>query len=110
MARPLKLSFLSNKGDAYNWKFCRIGGVTRVKIESGEDIRHLPELDRKMWTVLNCPVQGLEMDAKTLQILDTDHDGRINIFQEQFRDTVSSKIIDVYFFHNSCVLLLLSEK
>ncbi|MBQ7516866.1 MAG: hypothetical protein IJU13_00370 [Bacteroidales bacterium] len=79
MARPLKLSFLSNKGDAYNWKFCRIGGVTRVKIESGEDIRHLPELDRKMWTVLNCPVQGLEMDAKTLQILDADHDGKIKV-------------------------------
>ena len=78
MVKPLKLSFLS-KGDSYNWKFCRLGGVTRVKIESGEDIRHLPELDRKMWTVLNCPVQGLEMDAKTLQILDTDHDGKIKV-------------------------------
>ena len=78
MIKPLKLSFLS-KGDSYNWKFCRLGGVTRVKIESGEDIRHLPDLDRKMWTVLNCPVQGLEMDAKTLQILDTDHDGKIKV-------------------------------
>ncbi len=74
----IKIPFVA-KSDAYDWKFCRVGGVTRVKIEDGEDIRHLPELDRKMWTVLNCPVQGLEMDPKTLQILDTDHDGKIKV-------------------------------
>ncbi len=79
MAKSIKIPFLSNKSDAYDWKFCRLGGVTRIKIENGEDIRHLPELDRKMWTVLNCPVQGLEMDARTLQILDTDRDGKIKV-------------------------------
>lgn len=38
----------------YNWTFATIGGTTRVKIQSGEDIRHLGELDEKLWTVF-CP-------------------------------------------------------
>lgn len=63
----------------YNWKFCSVGGVVRVKIESGEDIAHLDELDQKLWTVLSCPVEGLEFDRKTLQLLDTDGDGKIRV-------------------------------
>lgn len=63
----------------YDWKFSTIGGMTRVNIESGEDIRHLGELDQKLWTVLSCPVSGLEFDQKTLQMLDTDGDGRIRV-------------------------------
>ena len=43
----------------YNWTFANVGGTTRVKIQSGEDIRHLGELDQKMWTVLSCPTTGL---------------------------------------------------
>ena len=34
----------------YDWKFSTVGGVTRVNIESGQDIMHLDELDRKLWT------------------------------------------------------------
>ena len=63
----------------YEWKYSSIGGVVRVKIESGEDIAHLGELDRKLWTVLSCPVEGLEFDRKTLDLLDSDHDGRIRV-------------------------------
>ena len=51
---------LNNGG--YDWKFSSVGGVTRVNIESGEDIAHLGELDQKLWTVLSCPVKGLEFD------------------------------------------------
>ncbi|MCQ2144050.1 MAG: hypothetical protein MJY56_08285, partial [Bacteroidales bacterium] len=61
----------------YEWKYCTIGGVTRIKIDSGEDIAHLDELDRKLWTVLSCPVKGLEYDEKTLALLDTDGDGKV---------------------------------
>lgn len=67
---------LSNK---YHWNFCSLGGVTRVRISSGEDIAHLDELDPKLWTVLSCPVDGLYFDRKTLEILDSDKDGRIRI-------------------------------
>ena len=42
----------------YDWKFATIGGNTRVQLSSGEDIRHLGELDQKMWTVLSCPTKG----------------------------------------------------
>lgn len=64
---------------SYDWKFAQVGGVTRVKIETGDDIAHLPELDQKLWTVLSCPVKGLEIDEKTLEFMDTDHDGKIRV-------------------------------
>ncbi|MBQ9242911.1 MAG: hypothetical protein IJ165_06760 [Proteobacteria bacterium] len=64
---------------AYNWTFCKIGGVTRVKITSGKDIAHLDELDQKLWTVLSCPVAGLEFDEKTLALMDTNNDGKIRV-------------------------------
>ena len=28
----------------YNWTFANVGGVTRVKIQSGEDIRPYPRM------------------------------------------------------------------
>ena len=63
----------------YEWKFSTIGGKNRVNIKSGEDIKHLGELDQKLWTVLSSPVTGLEFDAKTLKMLDSDNDGRIHV-------------------------------
>lgn len=79
MKRVKKLSLLMAKKDTYEWKYCSIGGVTRVNIASGEDIAHLNELDTKLWTVLSCPVQGLEADAQTLAMLDSDGDGKIRV-------------------------------
>ena len=64
-------------GNAYDWKFVNVGGTTRVSIQSGSDIAHLGELDQKMWTVLSCPVKGLEIDERTLQLMDSDADGKI---------------------------------
>ncbi len=63
----------------YPWKFSSVGGTVRVKILSGEDIRNLWQLDRKMWTVLSCPTAGLEFDEKTLKMIDIDADGRIRV-------------------------------
>lgn len=68
-----------NKDRKYKWEFENIGGSTRVKITSGEDIAHLPELDPKMWTVLSCPVKGLEISEKSLAYMDTDSDGKIRV-------------------------------
>ncbi len=65
--------------DSYDWKFSTVGGVTRVNIESGADIAHLDELDQKLWTVLSCPVKGLEFDERTLVLMDTDKDGKIRV-------------------------------
>lgn len=63
----------------YNWNYSRIGGVTRVNIASGEDIAHLEELDVKKWTVLSCPVKGLEIDEVSLKYMDTNNDGSIHV-------------------------------
>jgi len=63
----------------YDWKFSTVGGVTRVNIESGQDILHLDELDRKLWTALSCPLKDLEIDEKTMTMLDTNGDGKIHI-------------------------------
>ncbi len=63
----------------YEWKYSSIGGMTRINIQSGEDIKHLGELDQKLWTVLSCPTSGLEFPEKTLKLLDTDNDGKIRV-------------------------------
>ena len=67
------------KTKGYKWNFDNIGGTTRVKITTGEDLKHLGELDPKMWTVLSCPVKGLEIDEKSLTYMDCDGDGKIRI-------------------------------
>ena len=72
-------NLISKQG--YDWKFSTVGGVTRVNIENGQDIAHLSELDQKLWTVLSCPVKGLEFDERTLALLDTDHDGKLRVHE-----------------------------
>ena len=57
------------KQKSYKWRFANIGGVPRVCIDKGEDIAHLAELDQKLWTVLSCPVKGLEFCEKTLSMI-----------------------------------------
>ena len=67
------------KNGGYKWEFCNIGGCPRVKISSGKDIAHLEELDPKMWTVLSCPVKGLEISEKSLGYMDVDADSKIRV-------------------------------
>ena len=68
-----------NMASKYEWQYCSLGGAIRVKIGSGEDIAHLGELDQKLWTVLSCPVEGLEFDKQTMEYLDTEKDGKIMV-------------------------------
>ena len=67
------------KDRGYKWEFSNVGGCPRVKISTGEDIAHLSELDPKMWTVLSCPVKGLEISEKSLGYIDVDGDSKIRI-------------------------------
>ena len=67
------------KDQKYKWNFDNIGGCSRVRIASGQDIAHLDELDVKMWTVLSCPVKGLEIEEKSLKYMDRDADGKIRV-------------------------------
>jgi hypothetical protein len=61
------------------WKFARVGGLDQVVLESADDLRHLDQLDQQLWVALSCPVKGLEIDEKTLALIDTDRDGRIGV-------------------------------
>ena len=70
---------LLNNNKGYKWNFENIGGTTRVKITTGEDLMHLAELDPKMWTVLSCPLKGLEIDEKSLSFMDCDGDGKLRV-------------------------------
>ena len=63
----------------HTWKFYRTGGLDQVLFRNGADIAHLAELDQKLWTALSCPTKGIRFDAKTLELLDTDKDGRIRV-------------------------------
>ena len=63
----------------YKWSFANVGGTTRVRIETADDLRHLGELDKKMWTVLSCPVAGLEICEESLKAMDLDGDGKLRV-------------------------------
>ena len=77
--KPKITQLITSLKSGYNWQYCSLGGVTRVKIATGEDIAHLHELDQKMWTVLSCPVKGLELEERTLHLLDSDNDDKIRV-------------------------------
>jgi hypothetical protein len=63
----------------HTWKFFRTGGLDQVSLESGADLLNLGQLDQKLWVALSCPVKGLELDEKTLAMIDSDGDGRIRV-------------------------------
>jgi hypothetical protein len=59
------------------WRFFRSGGFDQVRLDRGADFAALKTLDQKLWVALSCPVKGLEFDAPTLALLDSDGDGHI---------------------------------
>ena len=96
---------LINKDKKYKWEYVNLGGSTRVKINSGEDLAHLKELDPKMWTVLSCPTTGLEIDDKSLKYMDCDGDGKLRI-----NDVVSVSQWITSVLKNKDLLLVLDVK
>ena len=63
----------------YKWKFFKSARCVQVKLEKGEDVAALAELDQKLWTVLSSSTDGLRFDPATLKLLDADGDGRIRV-------------------------------
>ncbi len=60
-----------------SWNFFRAGGFDQPLLESGRELLALHSLDQKLWVALSCPVQGVEFDRRTLELIDTDQDGHI---------------------------------
>jgi hypothetical protein len=71
----------SSPAPGHVWKFSRAGGFDQVKLEAGADLLALGELDQKLWVALSCPTRGVEFDTKTLDLIDTDKDGRIRALE-----------------------------
>jgi hypothetical protein len=59
------------------WSFFRAGGFDQVQLSSAADLQALPSLDQKLWVALSCPVDGVEFDRRTLELIDSDNDGHI---------------------------------
>jgi len=68
---------MTNPGPSKQWQFFRAGGFNQVALNSGADLMALDQLDQKLWVALACPTSGLEFDKTTLDMIDTDKDGRI---------------------------------
>jgi hypothetical protein len=68
---------MTNSGSSKQWRFFRAGGFDQVKLETGADLMALNQLDLKLWVALACPTTGLEFDKSTLELIDTDKDGRV---------------------------------
>jgi hypothetical protein len=61
----------------HKWRFFRTGGFDQVSIESGADLVNVRDLDQKLWVALSCPVKEVDFDTRTLELIDSDHDGHI---------------------------------
>ncbi len=61
------------------WHFFRTGGLDQVALTSSADLLALDQLDQKLWVALSCPVTGIELDEKTLALVDADADGHIRV-------------------------------
>jgi hypothetical protein len=61
----------------HRWRFHRVGGLEQVSLATADDLEELGKLDQKLWTALSCPTRGLELDPRTLDLLDADRDGRV---------------------------------
>lgn len=57
------------------WRFFRAGGFDQVRLETAQELLAIGALDQKLWVALACPVKGLEFDARTLALIDSDNDG-----------------------------------
>jgi len=53
--------------------------MEQATLATADELNHLEELDPKLWAALSCPASGLEFDARTSALLDSDHDGRIRM-------------------------------
>ncbi|GAB2179981.1 hypothetical protein DLREEDagrD3_02040 [Denitratisoma sp. agr-D3] len=62
---------------SHTWRFFRAGGFDQVRLDRAADLLALDRLDQKLWVALSCPTIGIEFDARTLALIDSDGDGHI---------------------------------
>ncbi len=68
---------MASTAGKHKWTFFRAGGFDQVKLATGADLMNLESLDQTLWVALACPVTGLEIDSRTLALIDSDKNGRV---------------------------------
>ena len=63
----------------HKWQFFKSARCVQAKVETGDDLLALKELDKKLWTVLSAPTTGVRFDEATLKLMDSDGDGRVRV-------------------------------
>lgn len=61
----------------HRWSFYRSGGVDQVIFKNGEDLARLSQLDQRLWMALSVPIDNIEFDRKTAELIDLDGDRHI---------------------------------
>lgn len=67
------------KSGNHIWHFAKTSGLMQLQIQSIDDVLELEHLDPKLWVALACPVSGLEFSEDTLQVVDLNKDGRVQV-------------------------------
>ena len=70
---------LNINNNEHKWHFTQAGGLIQVQFSTIDDVLNIDKLDPKLWTALACPVKGLEFSEETLNLLDTDKNGRVRV-------------------------------
>ena len=81
------MKILKELKSTYPWSLKHMGGIFQVQLKSVKDLEALATLDPKLWVALSCPVNDLEIDRRTLSLIDYDDDGRVRI--EEMRNAVT---------------------
>ncbi|MBT3379158.1 MAG: hypothetical protein HN742_13415 [Lentisphaerae bacterium] len=59
-------------------RFRRYGRTHQLRIETADDLRDVLELDESLWCATGAPISAYRCDAKFLQLVDHNTDGRIH--------------------------------
>ena len=64
-----------NRGGRFRFQY--FGGTLQLKVESAGDLRRVGELDEAHWVATSAPIAAINVDPVFLELVDSDHDGRI---------------------------------
>ena len=64
-----------NRGGRFRFQY--FGSTLHLKVESAWDLRRVGELDEAHWVATSAPIAAINGDPAFLELVDTDHDGRI---------------------------------
>ena len=68
---------LADENRGGRFRFQSFGSTLHLKVENAGDLRRVGELDEAHWVATSAPIAAINGDPAFLELVDTDHDGRI---------------------------------